>query len=250
VVARTPIVPLLAEPRASASQVSQLLYGHGASVLDTDGKWLRLRGADSYEGWAHQGYLKLFGSDGDLQWMWDSDVDLSIGCSIRDDSGATFDLPLGAVVVGKPLAGRSMDLSSRKRTFLPSGDAIVASASALFQGSYYQWGGISPWGADCSGMVQTIFALHGIRLMRDASQQAAQGESIGGGIDATQPGDLLFFSEREDRHITHVAISMGSMRVVHAAIGRGGHCLEDLNQPDEYGRALMRRFRFARRILS
>jgi cell wall-associated NlpC family hydrolase len=250
VVARTPIVPLLAEPHASASQVNQLLYGHPASVVDAEGKWLRLRGADSYEGWAHEGYLAARDSDGDLPWMWDAEVDLSMGCSVRDDNGATLDLPLGAVVVGKPLAGRSMDLANRKKTFAPSGEAIVASASALFQGSYYQWGGITPWGADCSGMIQTIFALHGIRLLRDASQQATQGEAIEGGIDATQPGDLLFFSEREDGHITHVAISMGSMRVVHAAIGRGGHCLEDLNRPDDYRRGLMSRFRFARRILN
>ena len=67
-------------------------------------------------------------------------------------------------------------------------------------------------------------------------------------IEAAEAGDLLFFSEREDGHITHVALSMGSMQVVHAAIGRGGHFLEDLNRPDDYGRELIKRFRFARRI--
>jgi hypothetical protein len=247
VAARTPIAPLLSEPRASASQVNQLLYGHYASILDRQGKWLRLKSADGYEGWTHEGYLEPRDADGELRWMWNEDVVLSMGCSIRDDKGATLDLPLGAVVPGKPLAGRSMDLVNRRKTFPPSREAIVASATGFFQGSYYQWGGITPWGADCSGMIQTVFALHGIRLERDAAQQATQGDAVDGGIDATQPGDLLFFSEREEGHITHVALSMGNRRLVHAAIGRGGHCLEDLNRPDDYGRELMARFRFARR---
>ncbi|HEY8166468.1 MAG TPA: NlpC/P60 family protein [Gemmatimonadaceae bacterium] len=248
VTARTPIVPLLSEPRAAASQVNQLLYGHSALVLDRQDNWLKVRGGDGYEGWAHQGYLEAASPDGELPWMWGEDVDLSMGCSIRDEKGATLDLPLGAVVRGRPLAGRSMDLEMRKKTFPPASEAIVASASGFFQGSYYQWGGITPWGADCSGMIQTVFALHGIRLQRDASQQATQGIAVDGGIDGTEAGDLLFFSEREEGSITHVALSMGGSRVVHAAIGRGGHCLEDLNRPDDYGRALISRFRFARRI--
>ena len=247
-IARTPIVPLLAEPRASASQVTQLLYGHFASVLDRQGNWLLLRGADGYEGWTHEGYLEPRDADGELPWMWDEDVEVSVGCSVRDEKGATLDLPLGAVVRGKPLAGRSMDLGRRRKTFASSPDAIVASAAGFFQGTYYQWGGITPWGADCSGLIQTVFALHGIRLQRDASQQATQGNAVDGGIDMAQAGDLLFFSDRDDGQITHVALSMGSMRLVHAAIGRGGHWLEDLNRPDDYSRGLIARFRFARRV--
>jgi gamma-D-glutamyl-L-lysine dipeptidyl-peptidase len=248
VIARTPIVPLLAEPRASATQVNQLLYGHCASVLERRGDWLRLRGADGYEGWAHKGYLETRDAERELPWMWNEDVELSMGCSVRDDKGAALDLPLGAVVRGKALAGRSMDLARRQKTFPSTAEAIVASAMGLFQGTYYQWGGITPWGADCSGMIQTTFALHGIPLQRDASQQAEQGNAVDGGIDEAQSGDLVFFSDRDDGHITHVALSMGGRRLVHAALGRGGHCLEDLNRPDDYGRALIGRVRFIKRM--
>ncbi len=248
VVARTPVAPLLAESRASGSQVTQLLYGHFASVHGREGSWLKLRCADGYEGWTHRGYLQPAAGEGAADWMWDADVELSMGCSIRDARGATLDLPLGAVVRGRPLAGRSMDLGHRRKTFPPAAEAIVASATGFFQGTYYQWGGITPWGADCSGMVQTVFALHGIHLLRDAWEQATQGVTVDGGLEAAEAGDLLFFSERADGHITHVALSMGSMQVVHAAIGRGGHFLEDLNRPDDYDRELIKRFRFARRI--
>jgi cell wall-associated NlpC family hydrolase len=99
-------------------------------------------------------------------------------------------------------------------------------------------------------MVQTVYALHGVRLLRDAWQQATQGVLVEGGLDDVEPADLLFFSDREDGHITHVAMAISSDRLVHLAIGRGGHCVESLDQPDEYVDDLLAKFRFARRILA
>jgi len=110
--------------------------------------------------------------------------------------------------------------------------------------------GITPWGADCSGMLQSIFALHGIHLLRDAWQQATQGAAVDCSLEDARPADLLFFSDREDGHITHVAMAIGGSQAVHIALGRGGHCLESFSQPDDYTRALAGRFRFARRIVA
>jgi cell wall-associated NlpC family hydrolase len=251
--ARTPVAPLLKEPRASATQESQLLHGHVAEVLDAREGWLRVRGADAYEAWVHAGYTepaqKPEGAEG-IPWGWEADEDLSLGCRMRDVKGNTIDLPLGAIVrEGKCIAGRSVGLSQRRELFPPDAGAIVASATGLFQGTYYQWGGITPWGADCSGMVQTVFALHGVRLLRDAWQQATQGVIVEEGLQGIRAADLLFFSDREDGHITHVAMAVASRRLVHLAIGRGGHCVEALDQSDDYVTALLGRFRFARRIL-
>jgi cell wall-associated NlpC family hydrolase len=99
-------------------------------------------------------------------------------------------------------------------------------------------------------MVQSVFALHGVHLLRDAWQQGTQGVPVEGGLEAVKAGDLLFFSDREDGHITHVAMSMGKSKVVHVAIGRGGHSIETLDEPDDYVKGLIGRFRFARRILT
>jgi hypothetical protein len=43
---------------------------------------------------------------------------------------------------------------------------------------------------------------------------------------------------------------MTPLRIVHIAVGRGGHCVESLDRPDEYVRELIGRFRFARRVLA
>ena len=250
---RTPLAPMLKEPRAAATQEDQLLYGHVAEVIDMRDSWLRIRDADGYEAWIHPGYTEAAeraeSAEG-IPWGWETDDELSLGCVMRNANGVTVDLPLGALLRdGKCIGGRCVSLAKRRELFPSDASAIVASATGLFQGTYYQWGGITPWGADCSGMVQTVFGLHGIRLLRDAWQQATQGVVVEGGLDALQPADLLFFSDREDDRITHVAMAVAPRRLVHLAIGRGGHCVENLDQPDEYVSALLGRFRFARRII-
>jgi cell wall-associated NlpC family hydrolase len=122
----------------------------------------------------------------------------------------------------------------------------VATAREAFVGTPYQWGGITPWGADCSGFVQTVYAVHGIQLPRDASQQALTGVDA----DGQTPGDLLFFSEQDDGRITHIAIALSGDEFVHVALGRGGHAIERRHDPDPYVTALVSRFRFARRVAS
>lgn len=242
----------MGQPRASATQETQILHGHCAMVLGAEGRWLRVQSADGYEGWLHEGYTHPCDDGKSVEWGWDIETELSMGCSIRDKNGATLDLPLGAALVRDAhcIAGRAMDRTRRRETFPQTPEAIVASATALFQGTYYQWGGITPWGADCSGMLQSVFALHGVHLLRDAWQQATQGVAVEGGLDELKAADLLFFSDREDGHITHVAMSMGNSRLVHVAVGRGGHCLESLDRPDDYVEGLISRFRVARRILA
>ncbi len=52
----------------------------------------------------------------------------------------------------------------------PSGEDIVSTASR-FLGFPYLWGGLSPKGVDCSGLVKLSYFLNGIILLRYASQQ-------------------------------------------------------------------------------
>ncbi len=241
---------MLHDPRASANQESQILFGHCAEIVATEGPWLRVRSSDGYEGWVHEGYCQRADGPECAVWGWDTDGEMSLGCSLRDSRGITIDLPLGSIVGDKPCtSGRTLNRARRREVFPQAGDAIVASATGFFQGTYYQWGGITPWGADCSGMVQTVYALHGIKLLRDAWQQATQGVLIEGGLEAIEAGDLLFFSDREDGHITHVALAVSGSRLVHQALGRGGHFIEALDTPDSYVTSLLSNFRFARRIL-
>jgi cell wall-associated NlpC family hydrolase len=97
--------------------------------------------------------------------------------------------------------------------------------------------------------VQSVFALHGRHLPRDAWQQGRAGRHAGDDLLAARPGELLFFSDRPDGHITHVALSLGDRRVVHLALGRGGYAVERLDADDAYVRKLRSRFLFTRAVL-
>src|ERR1700745_2763024 len=51
------IAPMLCDPDVKTTQVSQLLHGHIAQVMERNGLWLHVKSADGYPGWIHQGYV-------------------------------------------------------------------------------------------------------------------------------------------------------------------------------------------------
>lgn len=252
-VVRAAIAPLLAEPRVSSPQTSQRLAWHPVEVLQAQGDWRRVRGLDGYEGWMHSGYLAPVDVLGprDIQ-GWPAEARRSLGCTVRDARGVKRALPFGAFVHPdeEVVSGRAPFPDELARECPPEADAIAASAVRYFTGAYYQWGGITPWGCDCSGFVQSIFALHGVSLPRDAWQQGEAGDPGAEELGAARVGDLLFFSDRPDGRITHVGLALGGMRMAHVALGRGGFAIERLDDGrDPYVAGLVERFRFARRPL-
>ena len=244
---------MLCEPDVKTTQVSQLLHGHIAQVVERNGLWLHVKGADGYPGWIHQGYVAAMPElvPPLAQTGWDDPRPLSLGCTVRDEHGATRKLPLGALVTEgqERFGGLAMTLEDRRKSFPPAPDSITASAMTFFEGTSYEWGGVTPWGCDCSGLVSSSFQLHGVHVPRDAWMQAMTGEALDG-MRVLRPADLLFFADEPEGKITHVAISLGGMRVVHLALGRGGYAVDDLERGDEYTDLLLKRFCFARRILS
>lgn len=94
------------------------------------------------------------------------------------------------------------------------GPGARITASALAQlGRPYRYGGSSPAGFDCSGLVQFAHAAAGIRVPRTTDDQhdAARGVKL----DKLAPGDVLFF-RIDSRKVSHVAIYTGDGRFVHA----------------------------------
>jgi cell wall-associated NlpC family hydrolase len=247
---RTPIAPMHSEPRIASAMISQQVAGHLVDVLETEGDWLRARGADGYDGWMHGGFLARAPKASARQSLKSARV--SLGCIAETPRGDRRSLPLRAILAPEEIvkSGETIDASRIPGRFPLEAEAITRSAREFFSGTSYLWGGVTPWGADCSGLVQSVFSLHGLQLPRDAWQQAELGSDAGRDIGELIVGDLLFFSDRSDRRITHVGIALGERRMVHLALNRGGYAVENLgDRSDMYVDRLRERFLFARRIL-
>jgi len=246
---RSPIAPMYAEPYVTSVQVSQRLSGHPVELLEQQDDWFRARGVDKYEGWIHRGFLSPEPSSAARRSV--GVTRISLGCVTRNPGGGRRSLPLGARLSPEEVvkSGESVDQTQLATRFPLDPVAITRSAQELFEGAPYLWGGITPWGADCSGFVQTIFGLHDVALPRDAWQQSESGVDAGV-LDDLQPADLAFFSDREDQRITHVSIALGRRNLVHLALGRGGFAKENLaDKRDQYVTKLRDRFLRARRVL-
>ena len=238
--------PMHAEPRVSSPQVSQALGGHTLSVVESTGEWHQLRGDDGYTGWIHAGFLAPVTAEPAPNARL-----TSLGCIVRNIGERRRVLPPGALLLPEDTleSGRALALDELRREYPAEPAEAAGTAAAIFEGTPYLWGGATPWGADCSGLVQTSFRLHGIILPRDAWQQALIGEDAGSDPLALLAGDLLFFSDREDGRVTHVGIALGSRAMVHSALGRGGFAIERLDDTDDlYVEKLRSRFVSARRL--
>jgi len=89
---------------------------------------------------------------------------------------------------------------------------IAADTAVTMIGTPYRYGGSTPKGFDCSGLVQYSYSAAGVKVPRTSGDQYGSATPIS--LTDAEPGDLLFF--RYDHKISHVAIYLGDERFVHA----------------------------------
>lgn len=223
------------EASHASELVSQVIHGDAVTPLKAEGEWTLARLDDGYIGWIRDWHLRPWTAarrDAFAARAGHRIRANHAGVASTPEPGAP---PLAQLVVGTPVVagtaavrgwvpveladGRSGFVRRADLERIPRGRATpqrLAKTGLRFLGVPYLWGGNTPNGFDCSGLVQRIFRLNGVLLPRDSDMQALVGrERAVENPSDIEPGDLLFFGRSSDA-ITHVALVLPDRKLLHS----------------------------------
>jgi cell wall-associated NlpC family hydrolase len=123
-------------------------------------------------------------------------------------------------------AGTEKEISTHNT----SANEIIKTAQK-YLGVSHCMGGTTMKCMDCSGLLVTVFAKHGIHLPHNSEEQARYGRIIAG-MDELKKGDLVFFIKSYKTHlfITHSGIYVGDNKFIHTS-SQSGVTITSLNDP-------------------
>jgi hypothetical protein len=258
----TNLVDLRSDPSHQSERLSQLFFGDTVELAEEQSGFARIKQADGYTGWVDSRYLTAITAQQALAYRTKlNGVVVAPQAAVSDLKGKESIPPHflyygtfvhisskreSGMVISTPdlsrwlIKGSAVRGLGSKAPSAPTGAQIIKEAKR-FLGVPYLWGGISPAGFDCSGLVRTIFGRYGLYLPRDTKDQIGVGRHIERSDART--GDLLFFKR-------HVGFAIGSDRLIHASRGGSGVRINSLVAGEkDYRPDLDRDFQEARRVL-
>ena len=207
------VIPLRKENSHKSEMITQLLYGDCYKITEKRKDWNKIRlDWDGYEGWIDSNQIFKISKD---------NFDKITGVEIKISTDlvnyiTTKDQSLFPVLIGSDL--RALDLLEHHfegEFHQPKKlKKALASTAYLFLNAPYLWGGKTLIGIDCSGFTQMVYKINGIKLNRDAYQQALQGQTLSF-IEESEAGDLAFFDDAEG-NIKHVGLLLENHHIIHA----------------------------------
>ena len=216
------LVAVRKQPSDRSEMINQLIFGDLITITDIKSSWgLIVTKHDGYEGWVDIKQITIIDQ---IQF----DELASVEPVFLFDISAMFATTGGKmkhILMGSKLPyfenksfmisdGKYM-LDGDKQTSIANQSPNIIENAMKFIGAPYLWGGRSPFGIDCSGLIQIVFGMAGIKLKRDASLQVENGETINF-VNESVAGDLAFF-DNEEGIITHVGIIVDNKQIIHAS---------------------------------
>lgn len=213
------IIPLRFEPSDKSEIVSQVLFGEHFEILEQFKQWARIKMQyDGYEGWVDSKQFQLI-SESNFNQLSEDAIILNADLIeyITAPNNLLIPIPLASSLSflnHSEINTVNFDFEGTKISGIKPKKELINTAF-MYLNAPYLWGGKTPFGIDCSGFTQMIYKLNGYKLLRDASQQAKQGEPLSF-IEESEPGDLAFF-DNDEGNIIHVGIIMENNYIIHAS---------------------------------
>ncbi|MBV6401051.1 MAG: hypothetical protein CNIPEHKO_01348 [Anaerolineales bacterium] len=220
--------------------LSELTFGTELEVLEEKDKWVFVRQTDGYLGWAYRPYLSEGLAPASTHLVIAPVIELRAEPNpvseviTRLVSGTS--LPVEEMRDGwtKVRANRVGWVEShhlRALSDIPQNveekRVALESDSGRMIGVPYLWGGSTGNGIDCSGFAQLLHRWVGIEIPRDADMQCDAAKPVEPPFEI---GDLIFFSEDDDKRITHVGMSLGGWKMIHSSRSRNGVYVDDIEE--------------------
>jgi cell wall-associated NlpC family hydrolase len=200
-----------------------LLFGDYVQILQKTEKWYWVQSDfDEYQGWVDFRQLAIIS---EAEYLADRAGDYLVPAVVQNvlkgEDGTDYYLAAGSslpqyAAAACYLGKHRYNVSFQALQVEPShAQENIAKYALFFLNAPYLWGGRTLFGIDCSGFVQIVFKMAGIKLKRDASQQALAGATVDF-LSVTQAGDVAFFDNEQGR-ITHVGILLSNKEIIHAS---------------------------------
>ena len=213
------MIPLRFEPSDKSEIVSQVLFGEHFEILEQFKQWARIKMQyDGYEGWVDSKQFQLI-SESNFNQLSEDAIILNADLIeyITAPNNLLIPIPLASSLSflnHSEINTVNFDFEGTKISGIKPKKELINTAF-MYLNAPYLWGGKTPFGIDCSGFTQMVYKLNGYKLLRDASQQAKQGEPLSF-IEESEPGDLAFF-DNDEGNIIHVGIIMENNYIIHAS---------------------------------
>jgi len=234
-IAASSVVDVRRDPSHTSELRTQIVYGDAVEPLKDEGEWMLVRLDDGYVGWIRNWHLAAIPASGYEAWLGAASFRVATNHAEVLEAPQPRALPVTDLVIGTRASittcgkrgwraihladGREGFIQTRSVERLPRRRSVsrerLAATGLRFLGIPYIWGGTTPKGFDCSGLIQRIFRLNGRLLPRDADMQGRFGRVRAADAGGLVTGDLLFFG-KDDDHITHVAMVLPDGLFLHA----------------------------------
>ena len=219
------IVPIRKEQSERSEMVSQILFGELFEILEVTDKWYHVKSqVDGTEGWISQNMCLPVSDEFAGQYREEPPMLTTEIFNIVTKEG---DYGNKLIVAGSVLPffnAENQKFSIGEDTYtlmtkprnvgMDSLRELIIEYALKYYNAPYLWGGRSPYGIDCAGLVQMVYRLAEIKLPRTVTEQVNCGQNFSF-IEEALPGDLAFFGDETE--VTHVGILWEQNRVIHAS---------------------------------
>jgi len=191
------VAPIYRNASFNSNFLTEAVYGESCRILKVKKSWFFVMCDDGYQGWVNNfyGFRSEIKKIPSFVIAYPEDKGLF---SPKYPFGAKLNKKrVGAIPISQKLNFKKINIVLHNLLDVP-----------------YKWGGKTSLGFDCSGLVQSVLNVFGIKIPRDSKNQWRFLEPYKINIDNAKKGDLHFFGKKGE--VSHVGFACGGYDLIHS----------------------------------